>query len=47
MDIHTNATAEDIARHFNSSPSMQTKRYMKRIGRVKSVELQERIYSKK
>ena len=47
MDIHTNASLDDITRVHNSSPNMATKRYMKRIGRVKSVELQERIFSKK
>jgi len=46
MDIHTNASLDDITRVHNSSPNMATKRYMKRIGRVKSVELQERIFSK-
>jgi len=47
MDINTNVSLEDITRQHNSSPTMATKRYMKRIGRVKSVELQERIFSKK
>ena len=47
MDIYTNASIEDITRQHNSSPSMATKRYMKRIGRDKTVELQERIYAKK
>jgi hypothetical protein len=47
MDVHTNASLDDITRVHNSSPSMATQRYMKRIGRVKSVELQERIFSKK
>ena len=46
MDIHTNASLDDITRVHNSSPNMATKRYMKRIGRIKSVELQERIFSK-
>jgi len=46
MDIHTNASIEDITRQHNSSPNMATKRYMKRIGQQRAVELHERIYSK-
>ena len=46
MDIHTIASIEDITRQHNSSPSMATKRYMKRIGQQRAVELHERIYSK-
>tara|TARA_A100001015_G_scaffold303545_1_gene393372 strand:+ start:2444 stop:3706 length:1263 start_codon:yes stop_codon:yes gene_type:complete len=46
MDINTNASLEDITRQHNSSPSMATKRYMKRIGQEKAIQLHERIYSK-
>ena len=46
MGINTNASLEDITRQHNSSPSMPTKRYMKRIGQEKAIQLHERIYSK-
>ena len=37
---------EKLTRQHNSSPSMATKRYMKRIGQEKAIQLHERIYSK-
>ena len=46
MDINTNASLEDITRQHNSSPTMATRRYMKRIGKEKAIQLHERIYSK-
>ena len=35
-----------ITRQHNSSPKMATRRYMKRIGKEKAIQLHERIYSK-
>lgn len=47
MDVNTNASLEDITRHHNSSPTMATKRYMKRIVKEKAIQMHDRIYSKK
>ena len=44
MDVNTNASLEDITRHHNSSPTMATKRYIKRIVKEKAIQMHDRIY---